>query len=914
MNKDNIDSIKEMIEKDKSEVSNIINQMELTKTIDEGFLEYSYKDQILIKYNDKNYFEFQTKDDAISSNFIDVGFLYEENNTIKEVQSLKFYSFQSIIKACDILNFIKPLVTSVKMTRKEIKSKGFDKDYKKSLFAQLIRYKIIKNIYIAELDETQSIMESDFINKKKKSCKLAKDSNQILSNLYEYSNMIEFYEFFGICFLGNKNNINKENKFFFINNKKRNEFIETLNNFFKGNFSYNILYILGPMSSGKSTTLIHFKNLSNFPIIYINLKVLNFLQGKEKLNIFFNETLLFFKDYNSQKKFFLKEINDKDDLDNIKTNEIIIIFVKKLMNKVSNLKLIIDQYKEEYDEEGKLKKELISIFKKNNNSKLLLSSSINDFDIREFIINNIYKISIKNIKENNLENIKALYVNELFNLNIDNIICSKKKKEIMKEFGFLPRMVNKILNIEEEEIFNFKEKEQKNITKKINEFLLLNKIEKELFFNAYFTNKENEESNQILNKEKFQKLIIYLPLKYFVIKTISDNEYKINSIFPLVDDTIEEIFVNNLSNLILKLDSLPSGLKGYIFEYAVINSIEKKYKNIIIKKVKNIYRINCEAESKIDFNEDFNDEFIYSIRQTNFRGNYYDFTLYFPKEKKLILIQISLHKELKDIITREILQENCKEIMKNINFENKILSENDIYFYYVIPNIKKENDPDYNEKMNKFVSYLNIYKYEYFEYNIEKNNFDNFEINFEKFNAKIFNNIHPVIKELDFLNKKRTLEIDNIKIKFQKKLSSKKYHNENFLEENEKEILNYFDNNIDIYNRFLKYCELNNEQMLFIIKKITVFRDIFLDKPFFLVMKVNKNFIFLHKVGDKFLLENLSEANAIENNLIIDISYIYNYKKYCLFIITYKKESIKYYTKNKSIKNDKEKNSKTNKK
>ena len=242
--------------------------------------------------------------------------------------------------------------------------------------------------------------------------------------------MIEFYEFFGICFLGNKNNINKENKFFFINNKKRNEFIETLNNFFEGNFSYNILYILGPMSSGKSTTLIHFKNLSHFPIIYINLKVLNFLQGKEKLNIFFNETLLFFKDYNSQKKFFLKEINDKDDLDNIKTNEIIIIFVKKLMNKVSNLKVIIDQYKEEYDEEGKLKKELISIFKKNNNSKLLLSSSINDFDIREFIINNIYKISIKNIKENNLENIKALYVNELFNLNIDNIICSKKKRKL----------------------------------------------------------------------------------------------------------------------------------------------------------------------------------------------------------------------------------------------------------------------------------------------------------------------------------------------------------------------------------------------------------------------------------------------------------------------------------------------------
>ena len=78
-------------------------------------------------------------------------------------------------------------------------------------------------------------------------------------------------------------------------------------------------------------------------------------------------------------------------------------------------------------------------------------------------------------------------------------------------------------------------------------------------------------------------------------------------------------------------------------------------------------------------------------------------------------------------------------------------------------------------------------------------------------------------------------------------------------------------------------------------------------------MKANKNYIFLHKVGDKFLLENLSEANAIENNLIIDISYIYNYKKYCLFIIT-KKESIKYYTKNNSIKNDKEKNSKTNKK
>ena len=135
----------------------------------------------------------------------------------------------------------------------------------------------------------------------------------------------------------------------------------------------------------------------------------------------------------------------------------------------------------------------------------------------------------------------------------------------------------------------------------------------------------------------------------------------------MVDYVIEEIFIESLSNLVLRINQLPSGLKAYVFEYATILSIEKKYENITIKKVKNIYKLNTEAESMLDLDT----QFIYSIRQKNFRGNYYDFALYFGAEKKLIFFQMTLHKFWKDITSREDLQNNCEEIMKNTNKEKK---------------------------------------------------------------------------------------------------------------------------------------------------------------------------------------------------------------------------------------------------
>ena len=345
------------------------------------------------------------------------------------------------------------------------------------------------------------------------------------------------------------------------------------------------------------------------------------------------------------------------------------------------------------------------------------------------------------------------------------------------------------------------------------------------------------------------------------------------------------MFVKRVYDLLIKINKLPESLRGYVFEFAVILSIEKKYKNIIRKKVKNIYKLNYNKENELDLNTDN----IYSIRQKNISGSYYDFCLFFGKEKKLVLFQITIHKDWKDITPLNFIQKNCEEIMSNINIKNKkIISENDIYFYFVIPNIQKDGDPEYNKKMKIFINDLNKYKYQYLEYDIVKNDFKNYKIDFgEKSNSKVFNNISPVIQQFNFQDKQKSLEINNIKLECNKNFLGKKYHRANQLKELENEALNYFNKNKILYQRFLSFCNINKDNIPIIINKKASFNDIFLNEHFILVIKDNDDddYCILHKKGGKVEIYSLKEEKIIEFNFC----YIYNYSNYCLFQIIEKR-------------------------
>ena len=456
MDQNVLKTIKSMINKNKLLVTKIKEEMKPINRIEDDFCEYQYKKDFLSKYKNRNYYLFKKKEDAIPLEDIEVTFLFENNDSLSKAEPLKFYSFSSIIEACQKLKFKKPLVITEKMGKKEIIKQKLERNYKQNLFSQLYQLNIIKNIYIIDLYENESILKNIFLDKRTHKFKLENEYNDLLLKDFKYNNTKGFYEYYNLCFLDKKEK-NEENEFSFTLNSNRKKLFTLLNDFFDGNTYFNILYLLGPMSSGKTTTLIHYKNLYNFPLVYINLKILNNLNGKERLNPFLYETVKFFENYKAQEEFFDKIFSKDNNIEVMKTNDIIIKIIKNLKNIIPNIKIIVDQYKEKYDQDGIMKKELITLFNNDKKSKLLFCSSINDYDERFYVLNKIYDIPV-NSKNGDIENIKVEYVDELFSINkiVIETKCSENKKEILEELGFLPRMAFKILILEDHELSNFK--------------------------------------------------------------------------------------------------------------------------------------------------------------------------------------------------------------------------------------------------------------------------------------------------------------------------------------------------------------------------------------------------------------------------------------------------------------------------
>lgn len=887
MSKNIFDKIKEIFEKNKEAV--LDKNKNLKKTEDnnaQNISMYVFGSDMLIKQAKKNFYIFDNKEDALFLDPIDVVFLY--NDGAKECQSdiFKCYSVKPIIEACKLLNLKKPLLMDEKIDKENIKLTGLDKNYKKSIFSQIKNKNIIKHIYIIDIYDNKFTLGLEFFNKRNIMLNNKNKDISPVAKTYKYDNIKFFDEYYNLYF--HDNNKNKNSKFIFVYNENRKKFLERLINFLEGNTDHNISYICGPMSSGKTTTLIHLKNIYIQSILYLNLKAIYSLSGNDRLNIILNETVLFFKDAEEQQKFFEEITNFQENLDEIDPNQIILNLIKGILKKYTNIKFILDQYKDENDKEGNMKKELIKIFYQNKDAKLIICSSINDKDMRAIVLPYLINNDKKDIEIDSIK-IHILYIDNLYSLDIDKIKCSENKKELLEEFNYLPRIANKILIKENNELQEFKSDQEEKIKKKLKDFLIQNKIEKESFFNSYFMMKEFEEENKYINKECYEEIIKNLPLKYFITEKKSNDKFKIKSIYPLLDNVIEQFFIDNLSNLLLKINKIPQGLRGYIFEYAVINSIEKKFPNLVIKKVKNIYKINLEEESKLDFDT----QLFYSIRQKNYSGQFYDYALYFGKEKKLIIFQITLHKEWKDIPSRDDMQKNIKTILTNINKEKIILKENNIYFYFVIPNSEKIGEPDYNKKMQDFISDLNKYKYKYIEFNIEKNCFDNFELNYnEDSDSKMFNNINPIFKSFTLSEKNKSLDINNMKINSNTYFLSKKKYIGNILEEYQNDVVIFLNNDKKLYDKFIRYLKLSNENTIIIINENSKFNDIFVFDPFVLVFKSNNDYIIIHKKSEtnRMVTYSLKKGKILEFNF----SDIYDYDGYTVFQKVKKNELINF--------------------
>ena len=189
--------------------------------------------------------------------------------------------------------------------------------------------------------------------------------------------------------------------------------------------------IFGPYGNGKTTSLIIFaKNQDN--ICYLNLKAL--YNNRDNLNLWkFDLFLLEIFNLFKQDQEMFKKIKEKILASNHFWEAISISIRFCIENKIESI-FILDQYKEVIDPNFNNFTKIKEIINRDSNSfaKLIISSSINNKDIRDFIIQKyIDKLSKQNIVND------YLYIPVLFQLtDIEDLISklSETKRKIYEEY------------------------------------------------------------------------------------------------------------------------------------------------------------------------------------------------------------------------------------------------------------------------------------------------------------------------------------------------------------------------------------------------------------------------------------------------------------------------------------------------
>lgn len=196
--------------------------------------------------------------------------------------------------------------------------------------------------------------------------------------------------------------------------------------------------LCGPYGCGKTVTLLKFINCQNRRAYYINLWTVYNLEIQELRNVLKYEYVkLIDKDY--------KEENENDaiisSIKNLNSSQQIFDFILEIIPilKIYNeiIYLVVDQYSSKYDEQNtKIKEIKNKIINTDYNIKLIVCSSMNNYDVKE---NLAYSLSFSNNKDDT--NLNYYYVGCLFRLDPNKeplINESTEFKNILTKFGNLP--------------------------------------------------------------------------------------------------------------------------------------------------------------------------------------------------------------------------------------------------------------------------------------------------------------------------------------------------------------------------------------------------------------------------------------------------------------------------------------------
>lgn len=430
-------------------------------------------------------------------------------------------------------------------------------------------------------------------------------------------------------------NLYRDTKFSLVITE-RNRLITLLNRFLDS--KYKILKIYGADGIGKSISFVYYTHIKNkYKVLYFNLKEIQLASNKDKFNLIIYQLMNYFSEnleendkqiLEEQKQIafqnFIDKLNEiKIGLDKIEKCDFWEILLNLLKNNIfKDMFLILDQYKLENDKYNYLQQleNLIALDDSKKQIKILVSSSINDYGVKEDFI--LYLIAIAELNRNNI------IINDISKSNINN--DSNIFKDDFSDHKFIKNFLDNNYDNRKEKLLSYinsnKNEERKNLIKNeliqiiyINELVSVedlktesnkDQIEKMVDFN--YNPKYYIQFNEIC-KDNFPRFDLNSLYKYFKDEKYQSISKKINKFF----DTYFQKNKNNSLLTLNKIEQIQLLIKNktqfsFLDLIWIMEAIPLKYIKILIVKEKGSDMKNTKNDEKIiAFNKDLlNTKFI----------------------------------------------------------------------------------------------------------------------------------------------------------------------------------------------------------------------------------------------------------------------------------------------------------------
>ena len=564
------------------------------------------------------------------------------------------------------------------------------KDKKIEEYTEKIKliYKEYKNIYGKENDFTYEFISPNF-------------------NIYYKNFPIQLSDKFNYIYSDNRKSLESEFRLFLNNDSEM------------------LFPICGPNNIGKTITSLRIQKLyflKGIKSLYLNLKYYfhePFRDFESKINTLIKECF-FFIDDEEQLLFLYGQFQSVNII-----NEVFPILFKYLDSKKFSKKqffVIIDNYKLKYDSAN-----ILNLF---SGFKIFLLSSINDKDVQDNLVLTYQEEVFKQNKRMEVKQLKKIiryrYYESLLDFCFCNSVIFKDKikdkirkfegKEIeenrieekykftsliLSKFYYIPKYVYKFIN-DYYSIYDLLFYEIKRILLKLINYESDKIIDRDKM-NELLKNKNIIQKNDIgkpnseaLSRENLIEFIKYIPLEYINYNLNNEGKVYFYYSFPLFEQILNDYKDCSESKDIFYDDNVKGSQKGKAFEKIVIAHLKLfNYLNI---------EGHLEVNSIVDmeFTENFkllDKGYIESkknilITQKNEQGKDFDFAIYKPEKKQLILFQAKYQIESNLIKHKNNYKDSSKDVLKNFR---KSFDDNEIenvYLLYISSeeyNVKKKS-------------------------------------------------------------------------------------------------------------------------------------------------------------------------------------------------------------------------------